>query len=145
MQRSCSLHCRSVVIGSTEDIMKKISLIVFLGSTLFTACRKNNGPAAAYDLGVDLQSNYKEDHVQVFIDDQSLFSSFASTNDLLGLAGSIGTTNTEGRHTIKVIVNDSTEVTEEFDQHSNLYIGVIYDKDLKTVNFSYSPTKFGYN
>ena len=124
--------------------MKKIILSVFLVSTLFTACRKNNGPAAAFDLGVDLQSSFKEDHVQVFIDDQSLFNSLASTSDVFSLASSIGTTNTEGRHTIKVIINDSTSVTEYFEQHSDLYIGVAYNKADKTVSFKYSPTRFAY-
>jgi hypothetical protein len=125
--------------------MKKIILSIFLVSTLFTACRKNNGPAAEFDLGVDLQSNYKEDHVQVFIDDQSLFNSMASTNNILSLAGSIATTNTEGRHSIKVIINDSTTVTEEFEQQSDLYIGVVFNKDLQKVSFRYSPTKFVYD
>jgi hypothetical protein len=124
--------------------MKKIILSVFLVSTLFTACRKNNGPAAEYVLGVDLQSNFKEDHVQVFIDDQSLFNSLASTSDVLNLASSIGTTNTEGRHTIKVIVNDSITVTENFEQHDNLYIGVAYDKGRKNISFRYSPNRFDY-
>lgn len=124
--------------------MKKIILSVFLVSTLFTACRKNNGPAAEYALGVDLQSNFKEDHVQVFIDDQSLFNSPASTSDAFSLASSIGTTNTEGRHTIKVIVNDSITVTQDFEQHGNLYIGVAYDKLTKNIRFNYSPTRFDY-
>jgi hypothetical protein len=125
--------------------MKKIILSIFLVSTLFTACRKNNGPAAEFDLGVDIQSSFKEDHVQVFIDDQKLFNSLATTNDVLSLASSIGTTNTEGRHTIKVVVNDSTIVSETFEQQSNLYIGVNYDPELKNVAFRYSLTRFAYN
>jgi hypothetical protein len=124
--------------------MKKIILSVFLVSMLFTACRKNNGPVEEFDLGVDLQQVFKEDHVQIFIDDQSLFNSLASTNDLLALAGSIGTTNSEGRHTIKVVINDSTSIVEEFEQHSDLYIGVSYYRDLKKVSFRYSPTRFVY-
>jgi hypothetical protein len=125
--------------------MKKIILIVFLLSSLMIACRKSNGPAAKFDLGVDLQSTFDKDQVQVLIDDQLLYDNLATTNPSLSLAKSIGTTNTDGRHYITVVVNNKTTVIDSFEQHSNLYIGVSYDKDLKKVSFRYSPTKFGYD
>jgi hypothetical protein len=125
--------------------MKKIILTVFLLSSLMMACRKSNGPAAKFDLGVDLQSTFEQDQVQVLIDDQLLYDNLATTNPSLSLAKSIGTTNTDGRHFITVVVNNKTSVIDSFEQHSNLYIGVSYDKDLKKISFRYSPVKFGYD
>lgn len=124
--------------------MKKIILTVFLLSTLFMACRKSNGPAV-FDLGVDLQHNFTGDDVQVYIDGQTLYNNQATTNDVWRLAGSIGTTNSEGKHSIKVVVNGSTVTSEDFEQHSNLYIGIAYDQSLKKVSFVYSPKKFIYD
>jgi hypothetical protein len=125
--------------------MKKIILTVFLLSSLMMACRKSNGPAAKFDLGVDLQSTFEQDQVQVLIDDQLLYDNLATTNPSLSLAKSIGTTNTDGRHFITVVVNNKTSVIDSFEQHSNLYIGVSYDKDIKKISFRYSPVKFGYD
>jgi hypothetical protein len=127
------------------DIMKKIILTVFLLSSLMMACRKSNGPAAKFDLGVDLQATFEEDQVQVLIDNQLLYDNLATTNHSLSLAKSIGTTNTDGTHHITVVVNNKTTVIDYFEQHSNLYIGVSYDKDLKKVSFRYSPTRFVYD
>ena len=118
-------------------------MTVFLLSSLMMACRKSNGPAV-YDLGVDLQGAFNQDNVQVYIDDQALFNNKASTDFSWGLASSIGTTNTAGYHTIKVIVNDNTIVTDQFKQNSNLYIGIGYNKQLNKVSFIYSPKRFLY-
>jgi hypothetical protein len=125
--------------------MKKIILTVFLLSSLMMACRKNNGPAAKFDLGVDLQSTFSEDHVQVLIDNELLYDNLATTNHVLSLAKSIGTTNTEGKHHITLVVNNRTTVIDSFEQHANLYIGVSFDSALNKVSFRYSPTKFVYD
>ena len=138
---------KDVVVLFVEqgDIMKKIILTVFLLSSLMMACRKSNGPAAKFDLGVDLQSSFEEDQVQISIDNQLLYDNLATTNPSLNLAKSIGTTNTDGRHQITVVVNNKTTVIDSFEQHTNLYIGVSYDKELKKISFRYSPTRFAYD
>jgi hypothetical protein len=82
--------------------------------------------------------------VQVFIDNQPLLNTLVSSSQLLGLATSISTANTEGYHTIKVVVNDNIVRTESFMQGSDLYIGVNYNRSTKTVSFVYSESGFLY-
>ncbi|OQP49421.1 hypothetical protein [Niastella populi] len=124
--------------------MKKVILSISLVLLVLTACRKSNNPTV-YDLGVDIQSNFENDKVQVFIDNQPLLNSEVTTNHALSLATSISTANTEGEHTIKVVVNDSTVNTEKFMQKQNLYIGVNYNKLNNKVAFVFSAKPYFYN
>ncbi len=124
--------------------MKKAILSIPLVLLVLTACRKSNNPTV-YDLGVDIQSNFENDKVQVFIDNQPLLNSEVTTNHALSLATSISTANTEGEHTIKVVVNDNTANTEKFMQKADLYIGVNYSKLNKKVAFVFSAKPYFYN
>lgn len=123
--------------------MKKILLSIPLVLLLFAACRKANNPTV-FDLGVDVQGGFEKDHVQVFIDNQPLLNTKVTTTPLLGLATSISTANTDGLHTIKVIVNGDTEKTEKFAQPGDLYIGINYNRSTATVSFNYSEHQFMY-
>jgi hypothetical protein len=123
--------------------MKKTILSIPLVLLLFAACRKSSNPTV-FDLGVDIQSTFEQDNVQVLIDNQPLLDREVSTNRSLGFGGSISTANTEGKHTLKVIINDSTVKTESFTQKGNLYIGINYNKSTKAVNFVYSDHIFIY-
>lgn len=124
--------------------MKKAILSIPLVLLVLTACRKSNNPTV-YDLGVDIQSNFENDKVHVFIDNQPLLNSEVTTNHALSLATSISTANTEGEHTIKVVVNDNTVNTEKFMQKADLYIGVNYNKLNKKVAFVFSAKPYFYN
>ncbi|MBO9201134.1 MULTISPECIES: hypothetical protein [Niastella] len=124
--------------------MKKAFLFTSLVLLLFAACRKANNPTV-YDLGVDLQNTFDKDNVQVEIDNQPLLNTQVTTNDLLGLATSISTANTEGKHTIKVVVNGAIEKSESFTQSSELYVGITYNKTANDISFKFSPHRFVYD
>jgi hypothetical protein len=124
--------------------MKKTILSIPLAILLLAACRKSSNPTV-YDLGVDIQSNFNNDKVQVFIDNQPLLNTLVTTNHAWSLATSISTANTEGKHTIKVIVNEKTVSTETFSQKAALYIGVNYNQQNDKVNFTYSAQPYLYN
>ena len=126
------------------NIMKKTILSIPLVLLLLVACRKTSNPTV-FDLGVDIQSSFENDKVQVFIDNQPLLNTEVTTNHTLSLATSISTANTEGSHTIKVIVNNGTAKTESFTQKADLYIGVKYNKQNKLVSFVYSAHPFVYD
>ena len=111
---------------------------------LLTACRKTNEPTA-YSLGIDMQRTFDQDNVQVFIDNQPILNKQITSNNVLGLASSISTNNTDGNHTIKVIVNDSLTVTQPFTQHGDLYVGINYIKSANMVMLTYSNTRFLYD
>lgn len=123
--------------------MKKVLLSIPLVLLLFAACRKTSDPAV-FDLGVDIQSSFEQDNVQVFIDNQPLLNAPLSSSPLLGLATSISTANTEGYHTIKVVINDNIVKTESFMQSNDLYIGVNYNRSTKVISFVYSEQGFMY-
>lgn len=127
-----------------SNIMKKAVLIIPLVLLLLIGCRKANNPTV-YSLGVDMHQTFEEDNVRVYIDNQALLNKQVTTNQTLGFGGSVSTTNTEGNHTIKVVVNDVIVTSEEFAQHSDLYIGVAFNKSTKTVSFVYSPHRFVYD
>lgn len=124
--------------------MKKTILSIPLVLLLMTACRKTNNPTV-FDLGVDIQSSFENDKVQVFIDNQPLLNTEVTTNHTLSLATSISTANTEGNHTIKVIVNNAVVKTERFIQKADLYIGVNFSKENKTVSLVYAGHPFAYD
>jgi hypothetical protein len=143
MQRKPFYGCRMQVSHERKNIMKKTILSIPLVLLLLVACRKTSNPTV-FDLGVDIQSSFDNDKVQVFIDNQALLNTQVTTNHTLSLATSISTANTEGIHTIKVIVNGGAAITEKFTQKTDLYIGVNYNKQNKTVSFVYSAHPFLY-
>jgi len=124
--------------------MKKTILFTSLVLLLFAACRKTSNPTV-FDLGVDVQTTFEKDNVQVFIDNQPLLNTQVSTNDQLGLATSISTANTEGKHTIKVVVNGNTIKSEDFTQSGDLYVGINYNKPVNTVSIVFSAHRFVYD
>jgi uncharacterized protein YcfL len=126
------------------NIMKKVILSIPLVLLLLTACRKSNNPTV-YDLGVDIQSSFENDKVQVFIDNQPLLNTEVTTNHTLSLATSISTANTEGNHIIKVIVNNGVVKTKSFTQKADLYIGVNFSKQNNTVSLVFADHPFGYD
>lgn len=124
--------------------MKKTILSIPLVLLLLTACRKTNNPTV-FDLGVDIQASFENDKVQVFIDNQPLLNTEVTTNHTLSLATSISTANTEGNHTIKVIVNNTVVKTESFTQKADLYIGVNFSKQSNAVSLIYAGHPFAYD
>ena len=123
--------------------MKKAVLITPLALLLLTGCRKTNNPTV-YSLGIDMHETFEQDNVRVYIDNQPLLNSQVTTNHTLGLGASVSTTNTEGNHTIKVVVNDNTVTTANFTQHSDLYIGIGYNKPTRKISLVYSAKPFVY-
>ena len=126
------------------NIMKKTILFTSLVLLLFAACRKTNNPTV-YDLGVDLQSSFEKDNVQISIDNQPLLNTQVTTNEVLGLATSISTANTEGKHTIKIVVNGNIEKSESFTQSGDLYVGIGYNKVTGAITLNFSPQQYLYN
>jgi hypothetical protein len=126
------------------NIMKKTILFTSLVLLLFTACRKANNPTV-YDLGVDVQTTFEKDNVQVLIDNQPLLHTEVTTDKILGFATSISTANTDGKHTIKVVINGTIIKTESFTQSGDLYVGINYNKTANDISFTFSPHQFTYN
>lgn len=94
--------------------------------------------------------------MQVFLDGKEYLNKKIQTNHSLGLAffadnfghgvpGSIAETVKKGKHTLKVIVNDSISHKKTFTVKDDLYIGVSYDRQAQAISFFYSPFPFVYD
>jgi hypothetical protein len=118
--------------------MKKIVTPVLLVTCLVTACRKNVEPKPEYNLGVSMHANFEEDTIKVYIDNQLLFIGAVSTDPEWSMAKSISTTANQGSHSIKVIVNNNTVATDQFNQNGNLDVGISYDKAAQKISFAYT-------
>jgi len=107
--------------------MRKTTFTFFLiAVSIFNCCKKDLN---SYVLGIDIQSSFNQDSVQVFVDGQSLINRRLQTNYVLGvcnIAGQTTTTKIGGNYEIKVIINNTTIKTETFSLNNNLYIGVNY-------------------
>ena len=91
-----------------------------------------------------MQSNFENDNVNVYVDNVLVFESVISTNHTISLAASTKKTLKDGQHEIKVIVNSKTH-SESFNLDSDLYIGVNYNRDSKTISMIYRRTPFLYD
>jgi hypothetical protein len=130
-----------------KDCMKKFLYLSILATTvLLLSCSKSQSPD--FDVDVDVQASFDQDRVQVFMDGRELLDKTLQTNYLLSLCtdgGQIKTTESEGRHTIKVIVNGTVKQEESFDLKNRLYIGVNFDKEAAKARFIFSDKPFGYD
>lgn len=126
--------------------MKKAAFIYLcLIAGILSSCTKDS---KYFTIGVDVQSSFNGEKVQVFIDGQALISKQLQTNQILGVCyidGQITATKTTGKHEIKTIIDNTVSKTESFTLDANLYIGVNYNPQIKTVSFIYSKQPFVYD
>jgi hypothetical protein len=124
--------------------MQKFCLLVLLliGLTALQSCRcsKENN---AYTVGIDLQSDFKNDVVSVEIDGQRIFQNRATTNEVAGMAESIRTRCTEGIHTIRITVNGITKA-DQFNLTKCQFLGINYFSAMQQISISYYNQPFSY-
>lgn len=130
--------------------MKKALLGLFVAAAcLMTACDKKDKDAAeGYTLGIDVQSAFDQDHVQIYIDDRNVLDKTLTTNDLLGVClteGQITKLVGVGSHTLKVVINEHVTETNGFSMNKNLYVGIGYNPQTKDITFQYADHPFVYD
>ena len=125
--------------------MKKLTIaLLLLAITILPSCKKDT---KNYTLGIDVQSIFYNDSVQVMLDNVQLINKRLTTEAVLGVCndGRIITTQTEGSHQIKVVLNDSIIETDTFSLTHDLYIGIHRDPRTNVLSFIYSSQKFMYD
>lgn len=123
--------------------MKKRAFVLFiLMITILISCKKDK----TYKVGIDVQSQFVNDSVELFLDNEPLIKKRLSTNNLLGVCddGIVRLTKKEGVHTLVFIVNNSATLVTNFSLNNNLYIGITYDPSDNEVSFVHSDEPFIY-
>ncbi len=110
--------------------------------TILISCKKDK----TYKVGIDVQSQFVNDSVELFLDNEPLIKKRLSTNNLLGVCddGIVRLTKKEGVHTLVFIVNNSATLVTNFSLNNNLYIGITYDPSDNEVSFVHSDEPFIY-
>ena len=124
--------------------MKQIT-VFFLTLILLWSCKEEN--VNTVPLGLDVQSSFNQDNVQITIDNREIMNRELQTNNLLGVCddGRINIKLGEGKHVIKIVINNLITKTETFSLNKALYIGVNYFEQTKEISFIYSDHPFGYD
>jgi hypothetical protein len=127
--------------------MKKLLYIFLMSSALLHSCSEES---TQYSLGIDIQSSFNEDNVQVFIDGKEMLNEHLQTELSTGVCSIDGKSGMrmkreEGDHEITVIVNETVTKTEHFQLNHNLYIGVTYNQDTHEIHLVYSDNQFMYD
>lgn len=126
--------------------MKKgIFITALFIAFVFVSCKKELN---TFTIGIDVQSSFNQDSVQVLVDGQDVINSRLQTNYVLGLCpvdGQVSAIRNEGNHEIKVIVNNLITKREIISLDNNLYIGVNYDRQTDEISFIYSNQRFLYD
>jgi len=126
--------------------MKQIT-VFSLALILLWSCKEEEGNVNTISLGLDVQSSFDQDNVQIKIDNREIMNRHLQTNNLLGVCdyGRINIKLTEGKHVIKIVINKWTTKTEVFSLSKALYIGVNYFEQTKEIALIYSDQPFGYD
>ena len=128
--------------------MKKTAFACFLLTLIvLSSCKKNH---ETFTTGIDVQSWFSKDIVQVFIDGQLIIDKQLETHPVLGVCyineqTSIFKEKEKGNHEIKVVVNNVVTKTQTFSLTKNVYIGVNYNKQTQEISFVYSDQRFIYD
>lgn len=125
--------------------MKKLFIaLLLLSITMLPSCKKDT---KSYTVGIDVQSIFYNDSLQVMLDNVQLINKRLTTEAVLGVCtdGRIISTQAEGSHQIKVVLNDSLIQTDTFSLTHDLYIGIHRDPTTNVLSFLYSNQKFMYD
>lgn len=128
--------------------MMKSFYAIFPLILLFTASCKDGENVNKFELGIDVQSDFNSDLVQIFIDGREIIHKQLQTNPALGVCledGQVMLDVREGKHQIKALINGLTTYSENFELTDDLYIGINYDPSTKAVSYAYSDTRFIYD
>lgn len=120
-------------------------LAFFAGLLFLTSCHKEK-QAAQFELGIDLQSFFNNDQVQVEIDGSEVYNRTLTSDETFGIAltDSMLATIVGGTHTITIKINGVSLKTETFTVAADKYIGVAYNSNGQLVTLFYSDEPFLY-
>ena len=106
-------------------------LIICLG--IFNACKKEQEKDRSL-LKIDLQSQFTNNHVKIYIDNRLVFDKLITTSPSIGLADSYSDTLSNQTHKIKIIVDNQDQTEFLINLKTTTYVGLNY--------YTNNPTHF---
>lgn len=91
-----------------------------------------------FTVGFDLTNTYNQDEVQIILDGQVLMDEPLQTDLSTSLATTMRVKKPNGKHTLKITVNDIFSKTEVISLKDDLYINVSYNPATPEISFNYS-------
>lgn len=125
---------------------RKLSLLCVCTLMLFGSCSEPNRPS----LNIDVQSSFDNDDVEILIDGKRILKENVQTSHNVGVCFIDGTITqtfsfTEGNHTIKVILNDSQMISDQFTLNDDLYVGIRFDTETEKLSIEFRDEHFTYD
>ena len=120
-----------------------LAVVVFLA---LSCSHENHLPM--YELGIDFQSSFENDHVRLTIGDGEVLNRELETNHLLGVCtdgGQLSLAMPKGEQTITITINHSLSKSKSFLVDRRRYIGIGYDRQSNAITFQYADEPFGYD
>ena len=127
-----------------------LSVILLAGSIV--GCGITNDDRDGDALEVHLQSNFDGEHVEVEIDERTVFHDSVRTNHVIGLADVIELELPEGKHRIRIDVDGEFSNEQQFALEDRLFIGITFHRQsipqtsiVEGIHFQFSDTPFSYD
>ncbi|MEZ4702968.1 MAG: hypothetical protein R2834_21730 [Rhodothermales bacterium] len=118
--------------------------LALAGAALLVAGCSALSPGETQPLAIHLQGGYEADDVEVWVDDDVVFRSRITTNNVLGLAQEVEIERKEGRHIVTVRVNGETTGTRSILLRAPLFVGISYNEAEDRILFVVSEEGFVY-
>ncbi len=128
--------------------MKKTTFALLFAIAILGSCKKDDAADNTKTLGVDVQSYFNNDLIQVFVDGQQMINRSLKTDLSIGYCvdgGKIIVKETPGSHELKAIVKNNASLTESFVVNNDHYVGISYDSLTNKVSFTHQDHPFIYH
>jgi hypothetical protein len=122
-----------------------LSVFVFSSSTCAKRCTEDDVASYNYVLGLELQTLFINDHVQLVVDGTVCCNEVVSTNLTNAYAGGIRQNAEVGKHSMQIFVNEHLKLSEQLIINRNQYAGIHFDRTAHQQELNFSETPFVYD
>lgn len=122
-----------------------LTFLLFIFLVSFQSCKKSNDcPHNLYEVGIDFQSEFNDDRVEVRVDTIRLLNEKINSNSLLGLAKSLKTNLNQGYHHLQIRINTNIDFSKNIYISKNSYYAINYNRLTGLIQISVSDSPYMY-
>jgi len=120
---------------------KHFIIILLFCLPLLSACKKLG---IEKELRIDLGTNFENDYVKIQLDDDVIFSDYATTNQTIGMVRSFVFDYPIGKYELSVAIN-GIEKTEKFRHKKDRFVYISFDRNTSNISIDYPDEKYVYD